>query len=78
MRPFIRARLEIAGRDHEVELCLQDRTRMRHRLILERRLLRLGFQILPERNRMHPRVLTLPRSREPSPFFPDCEPRGSG
>lgn len=61
MRPFIRTRLEIAGQDHEVELCLQDRARMRHRLILGRRLLRRGFRILPEKERIHPEQRTTPR-----------------
>ena len=45
MRPVIRTTLEMASFDFDVEMCLADRSRMRHRLILGRNFLRLGFII---------------------------------
>ena len=53
MRPVIRTTLEMASFDFDVEMCLADRSRMRHRLILGRNFLRLGFIINPSRQCVH-------------------------
>jgi hypothetical protein len=45
LRPVIRTELLLAGRSIKVDLCLADRSRMRHRLIIGRRVLRKGFTI---------------------------------
>ncbi len=62
MRPVIRTTLEIAGEDHDIHLCLQDRSRMRHRIILGRRFLR-QFVIDPVEDCLHPKERTFPRNR---------------
>lgn len=62
LRPVIRTTLEIAGEDRDIQLCLQDRSRMRHRLILGRRFLR-EFVIDPSADCLHPKERTFPRSR---------------
>ena len=53
MRPVIRTTLEIASLDFDIEMCLADRSRMRHRLILGRNFLRLGFIVNPSRQCVH-------------------------
>ena len=60
LRPVIRTTLEIAGQDHDIQLCLQDRSRMKHRIILGRRFLR-QFIIDPSIDCLHPKVKTTPR-----------------
>ncbi|HJL64497.1 MAG TPA: hypothetical protein QGF70_02815, partial [Candidatus Thalassarchaeaceae archaeon] len=54
--------LEIAGQDHDIELCLQDRSRMRHRIILGRRFLK-EFVIDPSEECLHSKQRTVPRIR---------------
>ncbi|MFQ3344018.1 MAG: ATP-dependent zinc protease family protein [Candidatus Poseidoniales archaeon] len=61
LRPVINTKLEIAGRDYQVEICLQDRSKMRHRIILGRNFLRHGFIVNPSRQCMHSMVRTEPR-----------------
>ena len=63
LRPVIRTTLEIAGRDHDIQLCLQDRSRMKHRIILGRRFLR-QFVIDPSIDCLHPKERTTPRISE--------------
>ena len=61
MRPVIRTTLEIAGMDYDIEVCLKDRSLMRHRFILGRKFLREHFCIHPGRQCIHPNERTLPR-----------------
>ena len=61
LRPVIRTTLEIAGMDFDIQMCLQDRSRMKHRLILGRRFLRGGFCIHPKRECIHSGERTVPR-----------------
>ena len=61
MRPVIRTTLEIAGMDYDIEVCLKDRSLMRHRFILGRKFLREHFCIHPGRQRIHSSERTLPR-----------------
>ncbi len=63
LRPVIRTTLEIAGQDHDIQLCLQDRSRMKHRIILGRRFLR-QFMIDPSLDCLHPKERTTPRISE--------------
>ncbi|MCH2441332.1 MAG: RimK/LysX family protein [Candidatus Thalassarchaeum sp.] len=63
LRPVIRTTLEIAGQDYDIQLCLQDRSRMKHRLILGRRFLR-QFVIDPSGECLHPKKRTTPRIRQ--------------
>ena len=63
LRPVIRTTLEIAGQDHDIQLCLQDRSRMKHRIILGRRFLR-QFVIDPSIDCLHPKERTTPRISE--------------
>jgi len=54
LRPTIRTDLEFGGgHDHDIEVCLADRSRMRHRLILGRSFLRLGYIVNPSRQAVH-------------------------
>ena len=62
LRPVIRTTLKIAGEDHDIELCLQDRSRMSHRLILGRKFLR-AFIIDPSNQCLHAKERTNPRIR---------------
>ena len=61
LRPVIRTTLEMAGIDFDIELCLKDRSLMRHRLILGRRFLRGNFCVHPGRECIHPSNRTEPR-----------------
>jgi len=61
LRPVIRTTLEMAGMDFDIELCLKDRSLMRHRLILGRRFLRGNFCVHPGRECFHPSNRTIPR-----------------
>jgi hypothetical protein len=61
LRPVIKTKLEISGRDYQVEICLQDRSKMRHRIILGRNFLRNGFIVNPSREYMHTMVRSIPR-----------------
>ena len=61
LRPVIRTSLEMAGMDFDIELCLQDRSLMRHRLILGRRFLRGNFCVHPGQECIHPSERTVPR-----------------
>ena len=61
MRPVIRTTLEIAGMDYDIELCLKDRSLMRHRFILGRKFLRHGFCVHPGRQCIHSGARSLPR-----------------
>jgi len=61
MRPVIRTTLEIAGMDYDIEVCLKDRSLMRHRFILGRKFLREHFCVHPGRQCIHPNERTLPR-----------------
>jgi hypothetical protein len=61
LRPVIRTTLEMAGVDFDIELCLKDRSLMRHRLILGRRFLRGNFCVHPGRECIHPSNRTIPR-----------------
>ena len=61
LRPVIRTKLEISGRDYQVEICLQDRSKMKHRIILGRNFLRNGFIVNPSREYMHTMVRSMPR-----------------
>ena len=61
MRPVIRTTLEIAGMDYDIELCLKDRSLMRHRFILGRKFLRHGFCVHPGRQCIHSSARSLPR-----------------
>ena len=61
LRPVIRTTLEMAGIDFDIELCLKDRSLMRHRLILGRRFLRGKFCVHPGRECIHPSDRTVPR-----------------
>lgn len=45
LRPVIRTELLLADRSIKIDLCLADRSRMRHRLIIGRRVLRQRFTI---------------------------------
>ena len=60
-RPVIRTSLEIAGMDFDIEVCLQDRSLMRHRFILGRKFLRERFCVHPGRQCIHPNERTQPR-----------------
>ena len=53
MRPVIRTTIEIASRDFDVEMCLADRSQLKHRMILGRNFLRLGFIVNPSRQCIH-------------------------
>ena len=53
LRPVIRTTLEIASRDFDVEVCLADRTKMKHKMILGRNFLRMGFIVDPARQCIH-------------------------
>ena len=61
MRPVIRTTLQIAGMDFDIEVCLKDRSLMRHRFILGRRFLRAHFCIHPGRQCIHSNERTIPR-----------------
>lgn len=61
LRPVIITKLEISGRDYQVEICLQDRSKMKHRIILGRNFLRNGFIINPSRQYMHTMIRSVPR-----------------
>ncbi len=61
MRPVIRTTLQMAGMDFDIEVCLKDRSLMRHRFILGRRFLRAHFCIHPGRQCIHSNERTLPR-----------------
>jgi|TARA_B110000881_G_C18599101_1_gene533700 hypothetical protein len=61
LRPVIRTKLEIAGRDYLVEVCLQNRSKMKHRIILGRNFLRNGFIVNPSRQCIHTMIRTEPR-----------------
>ena len=61
LRPVIPTTLEMAGIDFDIELCLKDRSLMRHRLILGRRFLRGNFCVHPGRECIHPNNRTAPR-----------------
>ena len=61
MRPVIRTTLEIAGMDYDIEVCLKDRSLMRHRFILGRKFLREHFCVHPGRQCIHSSERTLPR-----------------
>ena len=56
MRPVIRTTIEIASRDFDVEVCLADRSQLKHRMILGRNFLRLGFVVNPSRQCIHTMV----------------------
>ena len=60
LRPVIRTSLEIASRDFDVEVCLADRAKLKHRMILGRNFLRQGFIVNPSRQCIH----TMMRSDE--------------
>ena len=60
MRPVIMTTIEIASRDFDVEICLADRSQLKHRMILGRNFLRLGFVVNPSRQCIH----TMVRSEE--------------
>jgi hypothetical protein len=60
MRPVIMTSIEIASRDFDVEICLADRSQLKHRMILGRNFLRLGFVVNPSRQCIH----TMIRSEE--------------
>lgn len=60
MRPVIMTSIEIASRDFDVEICLADRSQLKHRMILGRNFLRLGFVVNPARQCIH----TMIRSEE--------------
>lgn len=53
MRPVIRTTIEIASRDFDIEVCLADRSQLKHRMILGRNFLRLGFIVNPSRQCIH-------------------------
>jgi len=53
MRPVIMTTIEIASRDFDVEVCLADRSQLKHRMILGRNFLRLGFVVNPSRQCIH-------------------------
>ena len=61
MRPVIRTTLEIAGMDFDIEVCLKDRSLMRHRFIIGRRFLREHFCVHPGRQCIHSSERTIPR-----------------
>ena len=61
MRPVIRTTLQIAGMDFDIEVCLKDRSLMRHRFILGRRFLRAHFCIHPGKQCIHSSERTIPR-----------------
>ncbi|HJM13278.1 MAG TPA: RimK/LysX family protein [Candidatus Thalassarchaeaceae archaeon] len=60
LRPVIRTSLEIASRDFDVEICLADRAKLKHKMILGRNFLRNGFIVNPSRQCIH----TMIRSEE--------------
>ena len=60
LRPVIRTTIEIASRDFDVEMCLADRSQLKHRMILGRNFLRLGFIVNPSRQCIH----TMIRSKD--------------
>ena len=60
LRPVIRTTIEIASRDFDIEVCLADRSTLKHRMILGRNFLRLGFIVNPSRQCIH----TMIRSEE--------------
>ena len=60
LRPVIRSTIEIASRDFDVEVCLADRSQLKHRMILGRNFLRLGFVVDPSRQCIH----TMIRSKD--------------
>ena len=53
LRPVIRTTLEVASRDFDVEVCLADRAKLKHKMILGRNFLRLGFIVNPSRQCIH-------------------------
>lgn len=53
LRPVIRTTIEIASLDFDVEVCLADRSRLKHRMILGRNFLKLGFIVNPTRQCIH-------------------------
>ena len=63
-RPVIRTTLEIAGMDFDIEVCLQDRSLMRHRFILGRKFLREYFCVHPGRQYIHSKERTEPRRKQ--------------
>ena len=60
LRPVIRTTLEVASRDFDVEVCLADRAKLKHKMILGRNFLRLGFIVNPSRQCIH----TMERSEQ--------------
>ena len=56
LRPVIRTTLEVASRDFDVEVCLADRAKLKHKMILGRNFLRLGFIVNPSRQCIHTMV----------------------
>ena len=57
LRPTFLSTIEIAGHDHpRVEIALADRSKMKHRIILGRNFLRIGYIINPNRQCIHTMV----------------------
>lgn len=54
-RPFIRARMRLAGVEREIELNLADRRGMRFPMLLGRQAMREGFVVDPSRSHLHRR-----------------------
>ncbi len=54
-RPFIRARMHLAGIEREIELNLADRRGMRFPMLLGRQAMREGFVVDPSRSHLHRR-----------------------
>ncbi|HJM17990.1 MAG TPA: RimK/LysX family protein [Candidatus Thalassarchaeaceae archaeon] len=63
LRPVIRTTLQIADRDFDVEVCLADRIKLKHKMILGRNFLRLGFIVDPSKQCIYPRVKSKKRVR---------------
>ncbi|MBF92885.1 MAG: ATP-dependent zinc protease [Euryarchaeota archaeon] len=63
LRPVIRTTIEIASRDFDVEVCLADRSKLKHRMILGRNFLRLGFIVNPSRQCVHTMIRSEDRVR---------------
>jgi len=64
LRPVIRTELSLAGRTLSVDICLADRSRMKHRLIIGRRVLRRGFAVNCGREHLH--AASVPLSAHPA------------
>ncbi len=59
LRPTFLSTIEIAGHDHpRVEIALADRSKMKHRIILGRNFLRVGYIINPNRQCIHTMIRT--------------------